>query len=78
VFQHDAIETGQAVHLRHVDIERDDMRLKSGKLLKCFHAIAGEGNLEISLRGKDIAEKTPHQGRVIDNQQPDHGAGRSG
>ena len=42
---HDAIETFEAAHLRHVNVERDDGRLELLELLQRLDAVARNPNL---------------------------------
>ena len=53
---HDAVEAGQAIHIRHMDIERDDIGLDGGELLQTFQAVAREIDLEVGCVGEDAAQ----------------------
>ena len=49
---HDAVEAGQAVHLRHVDVERDDVGREARQLVQRLQPVAGEPHLEIGFAAK--------------------------
>ena len=71
---HDAVEAGQAVHLRHVDVEGDDVGLEAGELAQRLQPVARELHLEVGFAGEHLAEQLPHQGGIVDHQQLDHPA----
>jgi hypothetical protein len=77
-FQHDAVKAGKAIHLRHVNIERDHVGSELAHSLESLNPIPCELDFKIALGGKDAAEKAPHEGGIVDDEQPDHEADRSG
>ena len=51
---HDAVEAIEAVHLRHVDVERHDVGLERLGELERLLAVAGEADVEIAFGGEDF------------------------
>src|SRR3569833_1102388 len=72
MLDHDPVEAGKSIHLRHVDIERDDIGPRKSDSLERLVAVSGEANLEVRLRCKHLSDQLADQGRVVDYQDPDH------
>ena len=68
----DAVQTGETVHLRHVDIERDDVGGVAVQLSQRLDPVAGGAYLEIRLVAENLAEQLPHQRGVVDDEDLDH------
>src|SRR5690606_11671841 len=73
VLEHDAVETGQAVHQRHMDVERHHVRPERRDDLQRLCPVACKLDLEISLGREDLAEQLPHQRGVFNDEEADHG-----
>ena len=66
---HDVAERAQAVELRHVDVERHDVRLERMHLLQRVVAVArraDDGELTRAL--DDLRRQAPHEGAVVDDE----------
>ena len=53
MLDHDPVEAGEAVHARHMNVERDDIGIDGGELLQTLHAVAREIDLELGDVGED-------------------------
>ncbi len=69
---HDPVETLEAVHVRHVHVERDDVGREALELVERLEPVAGESNLEIGFGRQDGAEQLAHQRGVVDHEDLDH------
>ena len=69
---HDAVETVEAVHLRHVDVERDDVGLEGLQLLQRFQPVARELHLEVGFLAENAPEQLAHQRGIVDDEDLDH------
>src|ERR1700754_3905882 len=72
MFDHNTIETCKPVHLRHVNVKRDDVRGEFCNRRKCLPPVTGKTNFEIRLRRENLADELAHQRRVIDHEYFDH------
>jgi hypothetical protein len=54
MLDHDAVEAGQPVHLRHVDVEGDDVGREGINKVERFQPVACELNLEAGLAREDL------------------------
>ena len=74
MLDHDAVEAGQPVHLRHVDVEGDDVGREGFERGRAPPAVARELDLEVGLGREDLPQQLSHQGGVVDHQDLDHNA----
>ena len=56
VLDHDPVEAGEAVHARHMNVERDDVGIDGGELLQTLYAVAREMDLELGDVGEHAAQ----------------------
>src|SRR3984885_5158575 len=69
---HDLAKAGQAIHARHLDIERDHLRIERSDQFECFVAIAGQTDVKVALLEENIFEQFAHEGRIVGDQKLDH------
>src|ERR1700722_941986 len=72
MFDHDSIETGEAVQLGHMDVERHDIRSHEFHLIERLNAVAREVDPKIGLSRENAAEEFANQCRVVDHENLDH------
>jgi hypothetical protein len=68
----------EAVEARHLDVERDDIRLELENLLEALGAVLGGGDhLNAFSAGEGALENSPHENRVVDDEDASiHSSGR--
>ena len=55
MLDHDPVEAGQAIHARHMNVERDNIGIDGGELLQTLDAVAREMDLELGDVGEHAA-----------------------
>ena len=75
---HDVPERVEAVQLRHVHVERDDVGIENLNLLQRVVPVArGAGNLELPRVGDDLGDDRAHERTVIDDEDARHARGHA-
>jgi hypothetical protein len=70
---HDAPQGLQAVHARHLDVERHHVRPEVEGLLPSVLAVHGRGHdLDVGRVAQHAREGLAHEGGVVDDQDADH------
>ncbi len=77
MLQHDAVEAGKAIHLGHLDIERDDVGPERADHGQRLFAVASRGDLETAFGFEQAPQKLPHQGGIVDDEHAGHEDGAS-
>ena len=73
---HQFLEKRQAVHARHLDIQRQDVRAQADDLVSRNIRIRGRAHyLQIRLRRQGFAQQPADDGRIVDDQHPDFARG---
>ena len=72
MLDHDPVEAGKAIHVRHLDVERDDVGFEIDDLFECFDAVARGGDLEVGFGLEDPAEESSRQCGVVHDEEADH------
>jgi hypothetical protein len=75
ILAHQPRRAGDAVHLGHVDVERDDVRAPAAHLFERVESVAGGLDLAPGLEEHHL-ERLAHEGRVVDHQNPGRGGHR--
>ena len=70
---HDVAERLHAVELRHLDVERDDVRIERVDLPQRVESVARRTHhAKVGRRIHDLADQSPHEGAVVHDEDGRH------
>lgn len=68
---HDSLESGEPIHSRHRNVERDNVGLEQPNLLERFYAVRGcSYDAKVIAEFDDFGDETAHERTVVDHEHP--------
>ena len=76
---HEQTQESQTVHLRHLEVERDDVRLELADAVAGLVRVGRHADdFDVVVGGQRIGGELPHEGGVVDDEHADFASGQHG